>query len=1135
VAEKAGTAQELRDQQTQWSATKAKTLDTSAVLDSELDMGKKQTASEQGCAASEAEGLRARIRQQQRDLEQTQEQLDWLRQHPAGRIALRVERLSQLYREALQNLGVVLRYQRIHGTRACIPAEQTVTASESVAIAGWACSSDGIDKVEFQVDGVTLREIPITTHRADVAAIYSDLPGVEKSGFTATIDTSELAPGQHDMAIILRDLAGNSQIHARALTVMTPADLYHRLFMATRTQGQELTALLQSSSCGDRATVFELWVDAAQPEGLELSLQSIAAQQYPHWCCHIVAAAKQTLPAAIDEVLAERFSWRRGYSGIDAGTADEPILLLRAGEMLAPDALLHFAARLTKQGTARIVYSDHDREAATGVHQEPCFKPDWSPEHLLCRDYIGAVYVVRRGAISADLMEAVDTQSPAWRYDLLLRLTEQTSRVEHISRVLWTQPITADLTDTLAGAEQRVVEAALARRDCNAEVLPLPVTTPDGSPIRRIRRKTTDYPGVSIIIPTTGRLDLLRPCVESLLTNTAYPDFELIFLDNGRGKYPDGIAFLRDQGLRVIECNERFNWSRLNNIGAVASDGEVLLFLNDDIEIIEPHWLGEMVSQLQEPDVGTVGSLLLYPDGRIQHAGVFLVDHGGGARHTLQFQHPDHELYQAWQHTTREVTASTGACLMLRREVFEQLGGFDEDFAIAFGDISICLHAIEHGYRNLWTPHCRLIHHESVSRENANIGGDETRAWELFGDKLRAGDPYYKPNLVQDRMDCGIDLRHLRRPVFVPPQRREPQGLNLIGYIRAEMGVAEGTRSLARAMDAVDFPFVVINYEHGNPSRMGDDSWSHRIVDKPLYPVNVLHVNADVTAEAVKNLGASVFKGCYNIGYWAWELPEFPDYWLSSFEHLDEVWTPSEFVRQAVQAKSPVPVIRIPHSVEKGPGPYLRRPYFDLPEKRHLFLTMYDTHSILERKNPGGAIAAFRHAFPATDSSVGLVLKVNNATPDDRKELQHALGDAKNIFIIEKTMTRYEVDSLMHCCDCLVSLHRSEGFGLPIAEAMALGRAVIATPWSGNADFTNEQTAACVNYELVEVGRDCGPYKAHQHWAEPDIEHAAWWMRELVANARKSHLLGAAARAGIRSKLGVSVVGAMIKERFANI
>ena len=617
------------------------------------------------------------------------------------------------------------------------------------------------------------------------------------------------------------------------------------------------------------------------------------------------------------------------------------------------------------------------------------------------------------------------------------------------------------------------------------------------------------------------------------MERTDYSNYDVVFIDNGRGANRDGIAFLLSHGHRVIERNEPFNWSRLNNVGASATSGELLLFLNDDIEITEPGWLTELVGHALRPDIGAVGALLTYPDGHIQHAGVVLVGHGGGAMHLLHRMEPGPDVYLGLQSVTREVTANTGACLMVSRRHFEEVGGFDEDLEVVGNDIDLCLRLRALGYRSIWTPYATLRHYESVSRSAISIIGDETKMWQRWSSALRAGDPHFNPRLVQYRPDCAIDWdqANARKPAAID----QGAGVNLIGYARAEMGLGEAMRGEAQAMTDVDIPFAIIDYRHGNPSRMGDDTFAHKVVAQPAYDVNLIYINADALEQALSKLPSHLRAGRYTIASWAWEMPEFPDQWLHAFGLIDEVWAPSEFVRQSVAPKAPCPVITVPYAVRVPPGPFLGREHFGLPTDAYQFLMMYDVHSVRERKNPRGALNAFLRAFGDSDRSVTLVIKINNSDDQERRAIDELVRDRANVVILDRAMSRTDVDSLLWCSDSYISLHRSEGFGLPIAEAMGLGKPVIATHWSGCVDFMTPDNAACVEYSLVTLDRDFGPYAAGQHWAEPDLDHAAWWMKRLRDDPAVGIELGGRASETIRTDFSPLRVGELTHRRLTDV
>lgn len=359
------------------------------------------------------------------------------------------------------------------------------------------------------------------------------------------------------------------------------------------------------------------------------------------------------------------------------------------------------------------------------------------------------------------------------------------------------------------------------------------------------------------------------------------------------------------------------------------------------------------------------------------------------------------------------------------------------------------------------------------------------------------------------------------------------KGINLLGYARAEMGIGESCRIAAKSMEAAGLSFGILNFTGTNNARMEDLSWVHKEVTHPLYNVNLFHLNAEQMMEIYAYYGNALFQGRYNIGYWHWELPDFPDEWLESFTLVDEVWVPSTFVADSIAAKSPVPVVKIPHSIEVRIQEPRDRAYFHLPENTFLFLSMYDVKSYQERKNPRGAIEAFKKAFEPDNLDVGLVVKVNcyKSSQDELDMLDLLKENYQNIYFIKETISRNDVNSLIFSTDCFVSLHRSEGFGLGLAEAMYLGKPVIGTGWSSNTDFMNANNSCLVDYLLIHVGKDQGPYKAYQSWANPDIEHAAAYMRRLAVDTDYYRKIAENGEKHIKENYSPEAIGRLIRQR----
>ncbi len=359
------------------------------------------------------------------------------------------------------------------------------------------------------------------------------------------------------------------------------------------------------------------------------------------------------------------------------------------------------------------------------------------------------------------------------------------------------------------------------------------------------------------------------------------------------------------------------------------------------------------------------------------------------------------------------------------------------------------------------------------------------------------------------------------------------EGVNLIGGIRTETGIGESCRIAANGFSAANIPFGIINFIMNKQTKNQDRSWIKKETTIPSYNTNIFHVNASHIPLAYQHFGDSLFMDRYNIGYWAWELQEFPDKWLDSFDLVDEVWVPSTFVKEAIEKKSPVPVITIPHSIEVPLFNRITRSYFSIPRGRFLFFSMYDVLSLQERKNPQAVIAAFKKAFNRNDPSVGLVIKINNSYKNLKEVdlLKKEVIGYRNIFLINKVLNRIEINGLLNSVDCFVSLHRSEGFGLGLAEAMYLGKPVIATGWSGNLEFMSEENSLLVDYEMTKIGENVGPYTHDQMWAEPDVDTAAQHMKEICKDRNKAEQIGIAGKKTIHTQFSPSVIGALAKNR----
>lgn len=438
-----------------------------------------------------------------------------------------------------------------------------------------------------------------------------------------------------------------------------------------------------------------------------------------------------------------------------AGTAPGFVVLLEAGDQLTPDALSRFRALLAKSPDCRLAYGDEDRLDRDGLRAAPCFKADWSPELLLSAPYLGSPLVVERELFSELDLEAL-LERPSLSYEVALRAGERIegTEVRHLSRIVCHRPFAPDLSPARLDGLAAAARAALERRGEEARVSPEHRLAGG----LRINRRATGRHLVSAIIPFRDEASLLASCYRAFVTSPGPVDFELVLVDNGSSQ-PETEVVLeelgRDRRVRVLEHPGAFNWSTINNEAAGLSLGDILLFLNNDVEARSPGWLAQLVAQAERAPIGAVGARLLYPDGSLQHGGM-AVGTGYGALHTQQGLPGREPGYLGGAVLTRNCSSVTGACLVSRREVFEAVGGFDESLPTAFGDVDYCLKVREGGWRVVYDAVAELVHHESKSRGRSGDapGAEEfRRRWARL---LEAGDPYYNENLSRFDPYCRL-------------------------------------------------------------------------------------------------------------------------------------------------------------------------------------------------------------------------------------------------------------------------------------------------------------------------------------------------------------------------------------------
>ena len=480
-------------------------------------------------------------------------------------------------------------------------------------------------------------------------------------------------------------------------------------------------------------------VHDVDPEWLRRAVESVRRQTYAHW--QLCLAGDPAIDVSFDEA----------NSGIAAASnraleaaEGEFVAFLDHDDELDPDALLECVRLLNEKPDTDAIYTDEDKIDRRGAHSEPFFKPDWSPELFRGVMYVGHLLVLRRS-----LVESVGGLDSAFDgvqdFELMLRISEQTERVEHLPRILyhWRKlpRSVASSTDAKQGISE--LQAAAVNRHlerCGIAAFARP--NPDHPHRAMLHAKPrARWPRVTVIVPTKDAPQHLARCLDSIFSRSTYPSFRVLLVDNGTTD-PEARRIFEQHPVDVVPLDEPFNFSRLNNVGVAHADGELVVFLNNDTEVQTPEWLEAMVSLAERDGVGAVGPLLLYPNGTVQHAGVVL-GLRGTADHIMRGFRSTDDGYAGSLSCTREVSAVTAACMLIRRDLFDELGGFDEHFATHYQDVDLCLRLGRSGRRILFTPRAVLRHHESATRGAYYDQLDRALLLDAWGDTIARGDPYY--------------------------------------------------------------------------------------------------------------------------------------------------------------------------------------------------------------------------------------------------------------------------------------------------------------------------------------------------------------------------------------------------------
>jgi GT2 family glycosyltransferase len=424
------------------------------------------------------------------------------------------------------------------------------------------------------------------------------------------------------------------------------------------------------------------------------------------------------------------------------------VVFLDHDDELVPSALYEFVGLLGEKPETDVIYSDEDKLDGNGRLCEPFYKPDWSPEYFRGVMYVGHLLMIRRSLIEA--ANGFDASFDGVQdYELMLRISELTDRIEHLPLILYhwrkTPGSIAAAHDAKSGIgelQTRAVQAQLNRTSVEG------IARPHATLAHRVilKPKPRDqWPPVSIVVPTKDAPEHIGRCLDSIYNGTSYESFEVILVDNGTTD-PEARAILdKYDAAKIVPFDEPFNFSRANNLGVEAADGEYVVLLNNDTAVIDPEWLKTLVWHAELAGVGAVGPLLVHPDRTVQHAGVVL-GFRGTADHVMRGSPPNVDGYAGSLACTREVSALTAACMITPRSIYRKIGGLNEFYATHYQDVDYCLRLRREGYRLLFTPRTTLIHYESATRGAHYDHLDRATLLDRWHDVIERGDPYYNPN-----------------------------------------------------------------------------------------------------------------------------------------------------------------------------------------------------------------------------------------------------------------------------------------------------------------------------------------------------------------------------------------------------
>ena len=655
------------------------------------------------------------------------------------------------------------------------PSRMSPVLSGSILnVSGWTVARSGIDRISVWLDGDGPHEATYPLMREDVIDRCPGIVQPQLSGFSWRRSASEIGPGSHQIRVQAQARSG------RDLSVSTTFEVDERGVYEIWTDLHTLSqAELERLREDGRRFAYQPKISIVTPvyrtpkDYLERCAASVRNQVYENWEWVVVddnsrdERVTRTLRSLESDsrVHTEQLPENEGIAGATNAALlkcqGEFVALLDHDDELAPDALYQVVRLLNEQRDLDVLYSDEDKLGPKGERREGFFKPDWSPHLLLSMNYVCHFLVCRRSLLDrvGGLRKGFDGSQD---YDLILRLSEQTDRIRRVPHVLYhwrvhwgSTAMSTSQKPEASDAGRRALEAHLERIGARGTVEEVGVCR------YRVRYAIDGAPEVAIIIPTGGS-EKLKTALETVIDKTTYRNFRIVVVDNSRGDQVESwVRSFGNRGVRVEWVDRRrqeFNFSSLCNAGADhAGSSEYLLFLNDDTAVITPDWIESMLEYGQRTEVGAVGAQLIFPNETIQHAGV-VTGIVGIAAHPFRGLEAQTPHYFSLSHSVRDCSAVTGACLLIRKSVFDQVGRFDEaNLPTCFQDVDLCLKLVEQRSFVVYTPYAQLYHFESASKKSV-ARCEEIEYMERRWQRYLKNDPFYNPNLSRRSDAYELDI-----------------------------------------------------------------------------------------------------------------------------------------------------------------------------------------------------------------------------------------------------------------------------------------------------------------------------------------------------------------------------------------